>query len=329
MDPMLFIDILAAYILDAAVGDPAWLPHPVRLIGWLTGKAERRLWAIIPRGAGPNEKKELVAGAVLAFGIVASAFIVIFLILAVAKQVHSVLFHAAHIYFLYSALAGRCLADESLRVYRSLKQNDIPEARRQIGMLVGRDTQNLDQEGIIRAVVETTAENTVDGILSPLFFIFLGSLSGLGAPLVYVFKAASTLDSMVGYMNERYLYLGRASAKLDDMLNYIPARLSGVLIPVAAFCCGKGFRRSFQTMLRDRRNHKSPNCAYPEAAVAGALGVQLGGTNIYFGQPVEKPTIGDALKGLDPRDIPETVKIMWMASFLALTVGTVLSVVLL
>ncbi|MCL6591327.1 MAG: adenosylcobinamide-phosphate synthase CbiB [Firmicutes bacterium] len=325
---MLFIDILAAYILDAAVGDPPWLPHPVRLIGWLIGKTERRLWAIIQHMSGPKEKKELIAGAVLTFWIVAVSFTVAFAILAAAKQAHPVFFHAVNIYFLYSALAGRCLADESLKVYRSLKRNSISEAREQTGMLVGRDTKNLDQEEIIRAIVETTAENTVDGVLSPLFFIFLGSLFGIGAPLVYAFKAASTLDSMIGYLNERYLYFGRVSAKLDDALNYIPARLSGMLIPVAAFFCGKGFRRSFQTMLRDRRNHQSPNCAYPEAAVAGALGVRLGGTNIYFGRPVEKPAIGDALKDLELRDIPDTVKIMWMASFLALAIGMVLSMIL-
>ena len=323
MDPMLLIDILAAYILDAAAGDPAWAPHPIRLIGWLIGKTEQWLRLMIQGRTVSDEKRELVAGAVLAFGIVAASFAVVFLILAGAKSIHPVLFHAVNIYFLYSALAGRCLANESLTVYRSLQRNKIGQARKQAGMLVGRDTQNLDEAGVIRAIVETTAENTVDGVLAPLFFIFLGSLFGLGAPLVYAFKAASTLDSMVGYMNERYLHFGRVSAKLDDVLNYIPARLSGVLIPVAACLLGKGFRPSFQTILRDRRNHKSPNCAYPEAAVAGALGVRLGGTNIYFGAPVAKPTIGDSMKELEPRDILDAIKIMWVTSFLFLAVGGV------
>ncbi|MGE5529336.1 MAG: adenosylcobinamide-phosphate synthase CbiB [Patescibacteria group bacterium] len=315
------LTILAAYLLDLAVGDPPRWPHPVRLIGWAIARTERILRALIGSETRGRERKEEVAGLVLVAFIVSLAFGLVFLILAAARQVHPVAFHLLNIYFLYSALACRCLADEARKVYHALQRHALGEARVLAGMLVGRDTQNLEEKEIIRAVVETTAENTVDGVIAPLFYIFLGSLCGLAAPLVYVYKAANTLDSMVGYMNERYRHLGRAAAKLDDVLNYLPARLSGVLIPLAAFCRGKGFRRSFQTMLRDRRKHASPNSAYPEAAVAGALGVRLGGTNIYFGRPVEKPTIGEALKELEPRDIPDTAGIMFTASLLALAGG--------
>ncbi len=321
MDLSLIIDAGAAFLLDAVLGDPPRFPHPVRFIGRLIAKAEKVLRSAIHSGGGQQAAEERIAGAILTLFVVGATFGGVFGILAVAKQVSPVIFHGCNIYFIYSALAGRCLANESFKVYRLLRQGDLAGARKQVGMLVGRDTHTLDEKGIVRAVVETAAENTVDGILSPLFFIFLGLPFGMGAPLAYAFKAASTLDSMVGYKNERYFHFGRASAKLDDALNYIPARLSGVFIPAAAFCCGKGFRHSFQTMLRDRRNHQSPNCAYPEAAMAGALGVRMGGTNIYFGQPVEKPTIGDDIKELELRDIPETIKIMWVTSFLFFAVG--------
>jgi adenosylcobinamide-phosphate synthase len=161
-------------------------------------------------------------------------------------------------------------------------------------------------------------ENTVDGIMSPIIYAVLGSVLGIGAPLVYAFKAVSTLDSMVGYMNEKYIDIGRFSAKTDDAANFLPARLSGLLIPLSAFLCGKSMKRSFLIMLRDRKNHKSPNCAYPEAAVAGALGIKLGGNNVYFGKVVEKPTIGDMEKELEAGDIPETIKMMYVSSLLTL-----------
>jgi adenosylcobinamide-phosphate synthase len=225
------------------------------------------------------------------------------------------------VYFIYSALASRCLADEARKVYQRLADGDLAEARNQVGMLVGRETTGLNEPEVIRAVVETTAENTVDGVISPIFYIILGSFFGLAAPLVYAFKAISTLDSMVGYKNEKYLYLGWASARLDDWANYLPARLSGLVIPVSAFFIGKGFRPSFTMMMRDRHNHTSPNCAYPEAAVAGALGVQLGGENVYFGKRVAKPTIGDPCRPLRCDDIRTTIKIAYTASLMTLILG--------
>lgn len=320
----LIMDIAIAYILDLITGDPIWLPHPVRFIGWMIKTAEKFLrmavykldYKLSKTVKEIKHKLELIAGGIMTAFVVLSSFGIVWIILAIALQVHEILFHILNVYFIYSSFAAKCLADEALKVYKALKYNDPDRARCQLSMLVSRETHNLPQKEIIRGVVETTAENTVDGVLSPLIYAATGTLFGIGAPLVYAFKAISTLDSMTGYMNDKYMYFGRASARLDDLANYIPARLSGLLIPAAAFICGKNYKKSFSVMLRDRRNHKSPNCAYPESAVAGALGIKLGGDSIYFGQIVKKPTIGDEEKELEVSDIADTVRLMYVASFL-------------
>lgn len=324
LNHMIWVDIILAFILDILVGDPYWLPHPVRFIGGLISRCERFLRQIIKRvkpghGNGKAENNlELAAGACLMLLVVSISFLVVFFILRLATAVHPVLFHAINIYFLYTSLATRCLAHEAKKVYNVLKTGNIVEARKQLSMLVGRQTEHLDQQAVTRAVVETTAENTVDGVLSPLLYAVLGSFWGLGAPFAYAFKAISTLDSMVGYKNDKYLYFGRVSARTDDVANFLPARLSGLIIPASAFLIGLNGVKSFKIMLRDRRNHKSPNCAYPEAAFAGALGVQLGGANIYFGQVVEKPTIGDSDRAIDGQDIPRAIRLLFAAALLTL-----------
>lgn len=315
---MMLLDVLIAYVLDLVFGDPYWFPHPVRFIGWMISRSEKLLRRFIKGESGNTAGKERRAGIILAAFVVISNFLIVYLILLAAASISTVLFHVLNIYFIYSSFAARCMGDEATKVYRVLEKGDIHQSRKQLAMLVGRETDRLDENEIIRGVVETTAENTVDGVISPIIYSIIGSVFGLGAPLVYAFKAVSTLDSMVGYMNDRYINFGRASAKLDDAANYIPARLSGILIPAAAFLCGRNFFKSFSIMRRDRRNHKSPNCAYPEAAVAGALGIRIGGTNVYFGQVVEKPTIGDPDKPLEIRDITGTVRIMYIASLLTL-----------
>lgn len=324
MSLYLLLDVAIAYILDLFFGDPYWLPHPVRFIGWLIKNTEKVLRNLInsreKSKGGDKAGKERVAGIVLALAVVSLTFLLVFIILKIAGLISPVLFHIVNIYFIYSALAARCLANEAFKVYDVLNKKDIVEARKRLSMLVGRQTEHLNEEEVIRGVVETTAENTVDGVVSPLIYAIIGSIFGIGAPLVYAFKAVSTLDSMVGYMNDKYINFGRASAKIDDAANYIPARFTGVLIPVSAFFCGKNFSKSFLIMLRDRRKHKSPNCAYPEAAVAGALGVRIGGNNVYFGKVVEKPTIGDPDKKLEARDISDTVKLMYVTSLLALLI---------
>jgi len=320
MELWLLLDVIAAFILDIFFGDPHWMPHPVRFIGWLINKTEKVLMNYINKETGEYKlrRSKRRSGIFLTLFVVGVTFLTVFTILRIAIFVSPVLFHILNIYFIYTSFAARCLAVETQKVYNELIRNDIEKARKSLAMLVGRDTNDLSAKDIVRGAVETTAENTVDGVISPLFFAVLGSLVGLGAPLVYGFKAISTLDSMVGYMNEKYIDFGMFSAKADDAANYIPARLSGFLLPLSAALCGMNGSQSFKTMLRDRRNHKSPNCAYPEAAVAGALGVMLGGNNVYFGKVVEKPTIGDAHRDLEPMDIKRTVKLMYCSAALSL-----------
>lgn len=259
----LFVDIIIAYIIDLIVGDPYWLPHPVRFTGWLVKKSESFLRYFLSKGKKGNvARNERIAGAILMITVVGATFLIVLVILKIAGLLHPLLFHIINIYFIYSALATRCLANEAKKVYNVLAKGDLPEARKRLSMLVGRQTEHLNYEEVARGVVETTAENTVDGIISPLIYAIAGSFFGLGAPIVYAFKAISTLDSMVGYMNEKYIHFGRVSAKTDDAANFIPARLSGVLIPLGAFVCGFSFLKSFTIMVRDRHN-RPPSPAHP------------------------------------------------------------------
>lgn len=320
-----FIDIIIAFIIDLIAGDPAWMPHPVRFIGFLVSRTEKFLRKAV--GSGVNVKvqsrmvgtQEKAAGVVLAAFVVVITALLVFTILRAAYLINFYLFHVINVYFIYSALATRCLAVEAGKVYRSLCNKDLEDARLKLSWLVGRETAHLSEKEVIRGTVETVAENIVDGVIAPLFYIVIGG-PVFGPALGYACKASNTLDSMVGYMNDKYINFGWASAKLDDLFNYIPARITGLLIPAAAFICGKDPVRSFKIMLRDRRNHKSPNCAYPEAAVAGALGVRLGGTNVYFGREIYKPTIGDAGRELDKEDIRETNRIMYASASVAVVV---------
>ncbi len=320
---MIVIDLVCAYLLDLLIGDPHWLYHPVRLIGaWIHGlEPILRRWTGGGR-ANTRPIRERWAGIILAGATTAVSFGAVWLMLRLALWLGGAVgYHLLNIYLIYTALATRCLAVEAVKVRQALSGLDLTAARQQLGMLVGRETTNLTEPEVIRAVVETTAENTVDGVIAPLCYAVLGGCFGMAAPLVYAFKAVSTLDSMVGYKNERYQYFGWASAKLDDGANFLPARLTGLLIPCAAGLLGFDSRQSFRTMLRDRRCHDSPNCAYPEAAVAGALGIQLGGANVYFGRIVAKPTLGDPLKPLEAGDIGATVKLLYVTSLLGAGLG--------
>jgi len=318
----LILDVAIAYALDLAFGDPYRLPHPVRLIGRLVTKTEKIL-----RGAMPEKLREdvqnraryeFMAGCVLTAFVICAVFAAVLAVTAAAFSISPWFFHIINIYFLYTSLAARCLSDEALKVLGALREGDPAKSRRMLSMLVGRETQDLDEKQIIRAVVETTAENTTDGIVSPIFYAVIGSLFGIGAPLAYAFKAVNTLDSMVGYKNGKYRYFGTASAKADDAANFIPARLTGLLIPLCAAILGKNAKNSFFIMKRDRLNHKSPNSAHAEAAVAGALGVRLGGPAVYFGELVDKPYIGDDTKPLEASDINDAVKLAYITSAVSL-----------
>ncbi len=305
------MDVFFAFIADLVLGDPYSFPHPVRGMGWMITKTEGIFRKYFKSPIGLK-----FAGTIMAVAIPGLVYAVTLYLLKLAKYIHPVLYHAVNILLIYTVLSVKNLAQEAGKVYDALKIRDIPLARKNLSCIVGRDTHNLDEKEITRAAVETVAENTVDGILSPLFYVFLG-----GAPLGMAYKAVNTLDSMVGYKNENYLHFGWASARLDDFANFIPARLAGILIPVVSALLGFDGIQSVKITLRDRYNHTSPNAGFPEAAVAGALKIQLGGPGIYFGKKVEKPTIGDPIIPLNPHHIHDTIKIMYMTAFVMLAAG--------
>ncbi len=237
-------------------------------------------------------------------------------VLALAEKVHPVLAFAIEAFWCYQLLALTSLRKESMKVYEKLREGDLPGARYAVSMIVGRDTENLTEEGVTKAAVETIAENTSDGVTAPLFYMLIG-----GAPLAFLYKAVNTMDSMIGYKNDRYLYFGRTAAKMDDIFNFLPARISAVLMIAAAGICRLDIQKAWQIYLRDRHNHASPNAAQTEAVCAGALGVQLAGNAFYFGKLYEKPTIGDPLRDICPGDIPGTCALMYVTAVLMLVLG--------
>lgn len=302
------LSIYAAFLLDCFLGDPAFLPHPVRLIGAYISNFEKQARKFIKTDFGSK-----AAGVVLLISTVCLAYFSTGYVLKLAGRISPYLYHVLNILLMYTCIAARCLSDEGNRIFEALREGDINKSRKLLSMIVGRDTENLDESGITRGAVETVAENSSDGVIAPLFYMFIG-----GAPLAMAYKAVNTLDSMVGYKNERYMHLGWASARFDDVANYIPARLTGILIALSSIFLRLDYRKSFTMLIRDSRNHSSPNSGFPEAATAGALGVQLGGMNYYFGKPVVKPTIGDAARPLEKDDIKAVVKLMYTASVLAM-----------
>ncbi len=312
MDPL---SIALAGLLDILLGDPRRLPHPVRWIGRLIGALERLLY---PTGGSP--RAHLLRGALLCaatVGITAGAG---WLVLAACRAVSPVALVAAETVIGFYCLSIRSLAGEAMRVLHALRAGDIVAARAAVAMIVGRDTQELDDRGVSRATVETIAENITDGIVSPLFFLALG-----GPIAALAFKAASTMDSMIGYRNDRHRHFGACAARLDDILNWVPARLTAfVLLPVAALLAGANGLRALRVAARDRLKHLSPNAAHGEAAVAGALNVQLGGPSTYNGVVSHKPILHEEGAPTAPRDITRAANIAYAtaAVTLALAVAT-------
>lgn len=305
--------MILGYIMDLVFGDPYWFPHPVRFIGKLISKTEKFI-----RKHAKSEKSLKYWGILMWLVPVVTTALVTALIVKIASfNKYVEIFISAFI--IYTTLSTKCLKDEATKIYNVLETGDIKKSRVQLSYIVGRDTTNLSQSEIIRATVETVAENTVDGTISPMFYGFL-----FGPVGAMTYKAINTLDSMVGYKNDKYLNLGCVSAKLDDVANFIPARLTAIFMPLGAFLCGMNGANSFKIAIRDRKNHKSPNCAFAEGAAAGAIGVQLGGTNIYFGQEVYKPTIGDKKRELENYDIVRMNKLMYATTANALLILSVL-----
>lgn len=305
-------------LLDLVFGDPHWLWHPVRGIGkvieW-TEKALVRLFGICPERE-MDKRKKIAAGILLVLitlGVTAGA---ICGILALAERIHPICRMLLECIFCYQILAMKSLKTESMKVFHALRNGDLEGARHAVAMIVGRDTANLTEEGIIKAAVETVAENTSDGVIAPLLYLVL-----LGVPGGALYKAVNTLDSMTGYRNDRYLYLGRAAARLDDVCNYIPARISAICMILAAFVLGMDGKNAVRIFKRDRYCHASPNSAQTEAVCAGALGVQLAGDAWYSGVLCRKPFIGDAFRKAEAEDIVRANRLLYAASGFAFVLG--------
>lgn len=307
--------LIAGFALDTLLGDPYRMPHIIRLIGTLIARTEAVLRAQLPASKGSQRW----AGLLLVLVVVGLSVGGVALALWLAAQVSFWLALLLETFVCYQMIAARQLRIEALRVYTALQEEGIEQARQAVSMIVGRDTQCLDDAGVTRAAVETVAENTSDGVVAPLLFMAVG-----GAPAAVLYKAVNTMDSMVGYTNDRYRYFGTAAAKLDDLLNWVPARLSGVLMCLAAALVGLDARGAWRIFLRDRYNHPSPNSAHPEAACAGALGVQLAGPTSYFGVMHDKPTIGDATRPIEPRDIVRACRLLAATSLLTLALAVML-----
>ena len=301
---IIFIKIWIAYVLDLIFGDPQNVVHPVQVIGKIISAGEKVLL---------RKKYKFLAGAVLNIFTVSITYTLMYLISKSVKI--SVFFMIIEIYLMYTIFSINSLAREGNRVYRILKEGDIERARKDLSYLVSRDTETMDEKMIIRSTMETISENTVDGIVAPMFYMFLG-----GMPLAMAYKAINTLDSMVGYKNEKYMDFGKFSAKVDDAANFIPARITGILIVLASMILGYDYKNSLKIFIRDRKNHSSPNSAHSEASVAGALGVQFGGKVSYFGKEINKPTIGDKIKDFELEDIRKNIRIMYVTSFLSLVI---------
>ena len=300
-------------VLDFIIGDPNNPFHPVRIIGALGIKLEN-----ITRRVFKNLK---ISGFVTWLGVILITFLVNSLIVRLAFSISNIFGIIIEGILLYFCISFKGLKVEGLKVIKVLESGDIEGARKQLSYIVGRDTEALDEEGIVRAVIETVAENTSDGIIAPLLFGALG-----GAPLAMTYKAVNTCDSMFGYKNDKYIDFGFVPAKMDDLFNYIPARITGYLVIFAAFILGLDYKNSYRIYKRDRYNHTSPNSAHPESAVAGALGIRLGGANYYFGKIVEKPTIGDKNKVIEISDLYKTNNILLVVTLLGFSVGLIIIV---
>ena len=304
--------VLGGFVLDALFGDPAWLPHPVVYMGKAISKLEKFLRPRLPK----TPQGELLGGAIVAFCLPVGTFLLTGLVCWGAARLHPLLGLAVQIFWCGQALAARGLVQESTNVYKELKKPDLPGARKAVSRIVGRDTAELTAEGVTKAAVETVAENASDGVIAPLLYMLIG-----GAPLALTYKAINTMDSMLGYKNEKYLYFGRIPAKLDDAANYLPSRLAALLWMAAAAFTHNDAKGAWKIWRRDRRRHASPNSAQTESACAGALGVQLAGPAYYFGQYYPKLTIGDALRPIEPEDILRANRMMYVASSFALAWG--------
>lgn len=309
--------IVFGYVSDLIFGDPHWLYHPVRLIGKLVNVLEKLLFK-----SSDTDKAKFLKGMFLTVITVVVTGCVSAAILFVCYRISMKAGLAAETIMCYQILAVKSLKTESMKVYKTLKNEGIEQAREAVSMIVGRDTKQLDEHGIVRAAVETVAENTSDGVIAPLFYmLFFGAVGG------FVYKAINTLDSMIGYKNDRYMYFGRFAAKADDCVNFIPARIGGFFLVLSAGAAHLlsalkrkntnyySMKNAWKIFCRDRKKHSSPNSAQTEAACAGALMVALSGDNYYFGKLVRKPCIGEAIRPLEVEDIKRSNVLLYLSAF--------------
>ena len=299
------ISIGIAIVVDFIIGDPYGFPHPVIYMGKFISTLEKYF-----RKKAKDDKELKKYGGFIFLIVSFTTYLITFLIVNLFSF-NKILYILLNSFLLYTTVAAKCLKIESEKVYKALYEGDIKKARLMLSYIVGRDTTYLEENEIVRAAVETVAENTSDGVIAPLLYGIIG-----GAPLAMMYKAINTMDSMLGYLTEKYKYIGYFPAKLDDIANFIPARITGVAMCISSPIVGGNIIRAFRIMIRDRKNHKSPNCAYPEGAAAGAMDIRLGGTNIYFGEVIEKPTIGDNIKPINRKHIKECNKLMIVSEIL-------------
>lgn len=305
------LPVLIGVVLDAILGDPYNMPHPVRLIGKMISGLELALYK-----ESASDSSKYNKGIILAAIVIISSAVCPFIVLFFAYKLNIYIGVATEGIMCYYLIAAKCLKTESMKVYDAIEKNDLDGARYAVSMIVGRDTAKLDKKGIIKATVETVAENTSDGVTAPLFYMILG-----GAVAGFVYKSINTMDSMIGYKNDRYMYFGRFAAKLDDIVNFIPSRFTAILMIAASFVLGYNTKNAFRIWRRDRRSHKSPNSAQTESVCAGALEIQLAGDAYYFGNLVKKDTIGDNIKAIKNEDIKRANKMMYVTTLLMMAVG--------
>lgn len=312
------LQMIMAFILDIIIGDPKGITHPVVFIGKAIERLERMLRKLVSPVIGLR-----ASGVILTIIVILGTYASMWFVITGAERINPWLGFIISTWFLSTTLAIKGLGDAGREIFSLLSQGDLAGARKKVGWIVGRDTDNLDESEITRATVETVAENIVDGIIAPLVYGFIG-----GAPLAMAYKAVNTLDSMVGYKNERYLEFGWASARFDDVCNYIPARITGLVLLVSFMIMGKPFGTAYSLIQRDAPKHPSPNSGIPEAAVAGALGIRLGGVNYYGGVKSFREYMGEPKAPLQKRHIDETIKIMYTASVTALLLGSAIYLLL-
>jgi adenosylcobinamide-phosphate synthase len=305
------IALAAGFLIDLAAGDPRWLYHPVILIGKLISVLEHAIRSMFPK----TDQGAFLGGILEVLLVCAASFLIPFGILRILYRICTPAGLILETFWCWQLFACKSLKTESMKVYDKLTNGTLEEARTAVSMIVGRDTAALDETGVTKAAVETVAENTSDGIIAPMFYMAIG-----GAPLMFLYKGINTMDSMLGYKNDQYLYFGRCAARLDDVVNYIPSRLSGLLMILASGLAGFDMAGAFRIFKRDRYNHASPNSAQTEAVMAGALGVQLAGNAYYFGKLYKKPTIGDPIRAIEVEDIRRANRLLYATAILGMVV---------